>query len=1023
MVRRVLSALAALILTGSIGLTRVASAATLPDLSKFTPAMAEVYADDGYGNFPIDQVVSDYQAGTVYYLAKVQGSLTSSLLEPLRSAGATIRFTFPSIGWVALVSPLSSVATISNLPQVSRLEIDRIHDIQGITARVAATAPLADQSKRGTHDIGADVLWGSGITGKGVTLGVADSGIDSTHPDLGYKIANFVDCTAVVPTVIGDNAGSCTTRPGYDDNGHGSHVSGIAAGGAKGGTAAQAGLLPGVAPEASLAGAKVCLAAGSCLNSSVMAGLQYLATEKPEGAGADVINVSLGSGRFYFAPVQGAELVSNNDAEAQLVNKLAVANNVVFTISAGNSGPTLGSTGSPAVAAQVIAVGAAVTDFDLNHPVEQTQHGELGNVRPEAVSAGATGIAQFSSRGPTGDRLIKPELTAPGVYYIAPESAEGAEVMAADAAHRNNFSADPFYAVLSGTSMSSPAAAGAAALLWDGYKQFSGQDPTYYRIKAALANTAGTRAFEGSVVGLISGIRAKNLGDDPEALFPIRNEDWVGVTGEGSGRIHAPSALLALTQGVIAYTPQVGALDDIHELQPNWALDDVAAGETKTQGFVLHGGPGLGKGVRATFSVESGPEPKGMFAAPAKWFTLPGGVSAARNADSAFQLKLTVPATAQPGSYAARVVGTVKLGKATQRVTIPVQFFVPVKDANLAQGTGTSIEGPIWASEATDYSVIGFENPEADVFTDWTMLPLRLATGTKEVDFSVYDVEGKDHMDFFVFDSNGQEVDSTVTPYLEHAVPGGALYVPTTKDDPNKESILDGNDLQQLVLPTTVWVAVSDSGPDTAGFSTFHLDVDVVGGGTGTTPAERIHSGQHAFWSGSQGGADGHLTEAVTVPANASSLKFWTWYALEDGYDWAYALVSTDGGLSWTSLATAGTSDQDPIGDSGGALGGSKEFPNGFTGVSGTPPIFSGQQITDPVYVEQAADLSPYAGTSILLRFEYTSDSGTNWDGFYVDDLSIVDGSGTALLSDSMETQGAWQPGGSPAFVLVTAQT
>jgi subtilisin family serine protease len=1028
--RRVISVLAAASLLTAVAHLGTASAAATPNLSKFSPAMADLYQRGGYGTFPIQLVVSDYQPGTVYYLAKVSGPINGATLAAIRGAGATVRFTFPQIGYVALVSSLASVAGVSLLPQVTFLEIDRIHDILGITARTAATAAtFADQSKRGTHDIGADVLWSSGISGKGVTVGVADSGIDSTHPDLGYKIANFVDCTAVAPTVVAGNAGSCVARPGTDDNGHGSHVSGIAAGGAKGGTAAQAGLFPGVAPEATLAGAKVCLPSGSCLNSSVMAGLVYLATEKAQGgAGADVINISLGSGRFYFSPAEGAELVTNNDAEAQLVNQLAVADNVVFTISAGNSGPVLGSTGSPAVASQVIAVGASITDFDLNHPVEQTQHGELGNVRPEASAAGAAGIAQFSSRGPTGDRLIKPELTAPGVYYIAAQSAEGGEVAAADVAHRHNFSTDPFYAVLSGTSMSSPAAAGAAALVWDGYKQFTGQDPLYYRIKAALANTAGTRAFEGSVVGLISGIRAKNLGDDPEALFPLRNRDWVGVTGEGAGRIYAPAAVLAITQGVLVYTPQVGAVDNVHELQPNWALDDVAAGESRTQSFVLHGGPGLVKGVKATFAVESGREPTGMNAAPAKWFILPGGVGASRNADSTFQVKLAVPSSAKPGTYAARIIGTVKLGKATQKVTIPVQFFVPVKDANSAQGTGTSLEGPIWASEATDYSVIGFENPEADIFTDWTLLPLRLPEGTKQVDLGVYDVEGKDHMDVFVFDSGGREIDSTVTPYLDHAVPNGALYSPTGKDSPNTVSILDGNDLQQLVLPTTVWIAVSDSGPDVAGFSTYHLDVDVSGGGGGTTPADRIHSGQHAFWSGSQDAADSTLTEAIAVPSNASQLRFWTWYTLEDGYDWAYVLVSTDNGQTWTSLATtsaagAGTTDLDPIGDSGGTLGGSKRFPNGFTGVSGSPATFAGQQALDAVYDEQTADLSPYAGQSILLRFAYTSDPSTSWDGFYVDDVSIVDGSGAALLTDSMETQGAWQPGGAPGFAFVTAQS
>lgn len=101
--------------------------------------------------------------------------------------------------------------------------------------------------------------------------------------------------------------------------------------------------------------------------------------------------MSLGSGRFYFSPLFGAEQVTNNDPEAQLVNELAGRYNVLFTISAGNSGPVLQSTGSPAVASQSLAVGAAITDFDLNHPVEETLHGEFGNIRPEAVAAGATG--------------------------------------------------------------------------------------------------------------------------------------------------------------------------------------------------------------------------------------------------------------------------------------------------------------------------------------------------------------------------------------------------------------------------------------------------------------------------------------------------------------------------------------------------------------------------------------------------------------------------------------------------------
>lgn len=189
-------------------------------------------------------------------------------------------------------------------------------------------------------------------------------------------------------------------------------------------------------------------------------------------------------------------------------------------------------------------------------------------------------------------------------------------------------------------------------------------------------------------------------------------------------------------------------------------------------------------------------------------------------------------------------------------------------------------------------------------------------------------------------------------------------------------------------------------------------------------PAERIHSGEHAWWSGSQGYAESYMTRSITVPAGAAQLKFWTWYELEDGFDWGFALVSADNGQTWTSLVTtaanaSGTTAIDPIGTVG-AAGGNKKHPNGLTGVSGTPPTFSGQVTVAPVQTEHTADFSAYAGKTVLLRFGYSSDPATDLAGFYVDDVRIVGLLGHTLFSDDMEINAGWTPSGTPGFRWVT---
>ncbi len=213
-----------------------------------------------------------------------------------------------------------------------------------------------------------------------------------------------------------------------DTVGHGTHVASIIAGSG----AASGGRYRGVAPDVALLSGKVCEDFG-CTESAILAGMQWAAVE----AGADVINLSLG----------GMDTPEVDPLE-EAVNTLTEQTGALFVISAGNDG-TVGSVGSPASADAALAVGAVDRDDEL---------------------------AYFSSQGPrVGDDALKPEITAPGLDIVA---ARGQGTLLGEPVGEQ-------YVSLSGTSMSAPHVAGAAALL----AQQRG-DATAEQLKATLMASA-----------------------------------------------------------------------------------------------------------------------------------------------------------------------------------------------------------------------------------------------------------------------------------------------------------------------------------------------------------------------------------------------------------------------------------------------------------------------------------------------------------------------------------------------------
>jgi len=122
-----------------------------------------------------------------------------------------------------------------------------------------------------------------GTQGAGITIAIIDTGIDYTHPQFTGRYSAYSTCFS------GDTCPTAATRAGFDDEGHGTHVAGIAAGASV-----------GRARQATILSVKVLDSDGSGYSSDIATGIRYAVN-----SGARVINLSLGGGGTY-SPMQSA---------------------------------------------------------------------------------------------------------------------------------------------------------------------------------------------------------------------------------------------------------------------------------------------------------------------------------------------------------------------------------------------------------------------------------------------------------------------------------------------------------------------------------------------------------------------------------------------------------------------------------------------------------------------------------------------------------------------------------------------
>lgn len=127
------------------------------------------------------------------------------------------------------------------------------------------------------------------------------------------------------------------------------------------------------------------------------------------------------------------------------------------------------------------------------------------------------------------------------------------------------------------------------------------------------------------------------------------------------------------------------------------------------------------------------------------------------------------------------------------------------------------------------------------------------------------------------------------------------------------------------------------------------------------------------WWSNRADASDPRLTREVDLTGVPSAtLQYRAWYRIEQDFDYGYASVSEDGGATWKILKTSSCVTSSPNGSNLGC---------GYTGVSGNGD--------EPQWVDEQADLTPWAGKKVLLRFEVVTDAGVNREGLAIDNISI----------------------------------
>jgi subtilisin family serine protease len=405
-----------------------------------------------------------------YLLIGVRETLPEGLEAQVAAAGGTLKQSFPEIGVAvatatsaqfadkaAKIKGVESVApdlVLQWVPELKTVPLEA--EASGEPTEAAGAFNPANESFWGLQwapgAIQAPEAWAAGYTGKGVRVAVIDGGIYDRHADIAPNLDRAASASAVPRSAYNTDVGTFW---------HGTHVAGIIAAAANGiGTI-------GIAPEATIIGVKA-LHNGNGAFSWVINAILYAATPSANGgAGADIINMSLGA--LIDAKAQDLKGPDKRDEKKDVKELMKAIDRAVWY--ANRMGVTV-----------IASAGNDEVDFDFYKDLVHTPSGNRGVLSiaatgPMAWAYGSTDFDRPSSYTNFGKSAVS--FSAPGGDFAYPTN-EFCLVRANPVQLVNNpcwvfdmvlapsrgiGTTTTNYTWSAGTSMAAPAAAGVAALI------------------------------------------------------------------------------------------------------------------------------------------------------------------------------------------------------------------------------------------------------------------------------------------------------------------------------------------------------------------------------------------------------------------------------------------------------------------------------------------------------------------------------------------------------------------------------